>query len=137
MEPWIFNKIKEDYPAYNFEKNKKRSKKDYGKFYIGYQVDGLSKTKKTILEIKTRKNITNKLSRKERLQALAYMNIFSYEKCLFVKNGSNGKHECQFLDYNDDEFKRDVYDRLERFTKKARSYTYQEFKDLLVKHNLS
>lgn len=139
MERSILNKINTSYDGYNFEAKKTKKYVDYGKFKIVGIIDGLSETKKTILEIKTRKNFESKgktITPRERLQALTYMNMFACERCLFVESGPKGELKETVLDYDHDEFKREILDILERFTEKARDYDQVEFEGLLIKYKV-
>lgn len=137
MERFILEKINKSYEGYNFATNKTKKYVDYGKFKIVGIIDGVSETKKTILEIKTRKNFEEgEITRRERLQALTYMNMFGCERCLFVESGPSGEMRETMLEYDEAQFKREVFDLLDKFTERARAYDRVEFESLLLKYNL-
>lgn len=139
MEYSILQKINKTYDGYEFKTNKQKKYVDYGKFKIVGIIDGVSHTKRTILEIKTRKNFEPEgetISRRERLQALTYMNMFDCDRCLFVESGPHGELKETMLEYDDELFKREVLDLLEKFTDKARAYERVEFEALLIQNNV-
>ena len=112
---------------------------DYGKFYIRGIIDGINRSQKIILEIKTRQNFekdANTIKNSERCKILAYMNMFECTQCLFVESGPNGERKETMIPYNDELFRSDVLDKLERMVDKARSYSRDQFKDLLIKYSI-
>lgn len=138
MEKHILEKINKSYEGYSFVQNKSKKYVDYGNFKIVGIIDGMSSGEKTILEIKTRKNFQHNgetITRRERLQAMTYMNMFACERCLFVESGPNGEIKETMLYYSDEDFKSDVIDKLNEFTLFARTFNKEKFMNLLIKYN--
>lgn len=139
MERSILDKINNEYIDYEFVSNKSKKYVDYGNFKIVGIIDGWSVTKKTILEIKTRKNFEkdgDTITKRERMQAMAYMNMFACDSCLFVESGPKGELKKTMLDYDENVFNTDIRSVLDEFTQFARRLDRDEFKNLLIRYNI-
>lgn len=137
MEKSILEKINQD--GFRFEQNKSRKVVDYGEFKIVGIIDGWCEEKRTILEIKTRKNFElskSSITAREKLQAMAYMNMYECDQCLFVENGPNGELKKTWIEYDEEIFNRDIFLKLKEFTLFARDLDQDEFKDLLAQYNI-
>ena len=108
-------------------------------------MDAIDEANKTILEIKTRSGddfFRNKrrktISRKYKLQIMAYMNILQCERCLFVENGPDGSDTRIMLDYDHDYFMKEIFTPLNEFVWFARGLgekQFQDYYDKLIIHD--
>ena len=136
MERSIVEKINQD-GGFKFEQNKSRKVVDYGNFKIVGIIDGWCVEQRTILEIKTRKNfepVKTSITGREKLQAIAYMNMYDCDRCLFVENGPNGELKKTWIDYDENVFRNDIFLKLDEFILFARDLGEEEFKNLLRKY---
>lgn len=139
LEKHILDRINSEHAELNFQQNKTKHVKDYGQFEIVGIIDGISSDKKTVLEIKTRKNFTDDkktITKKERLQAFTYMNMLESERCLFVECGPNGELKKEFIDYDESTFRQEIFTKLELFCNYAKDLKENDFINLLIKHNI-
>lgn len=136
LEDHVLEKINKEKNT-KFEKNKTRKFMQFETFSIVGIIDGVCKESKTILEIKTRKELEKaSVSVKEKRQALTYMKMHECTSCLFVELGPNGNFQHTVIEWDEEEFNNNVIKRLEEFVKYARSLSVQDFKVLMEKHKI-
>ena len=126
--------------GFSFEKNKTRTITDFGLFRIVGIIDGISADRSKILEIKTRNKLNterNTITSKERKQAMVYLKMYNCDACMFVELDPNGSIKETMIEWNEREFKKEIFDKLNEFCLFARSLTEQDFRDLLEKYQIS
>jgi len=137
IENPVILKINQDY-GYNFCQDHKLIEKDFVLFRISGKKDGIDPKKRMIIEVKSRNKFdANKctIKKKEKIQSLVYLKLFDCDKCLFVESGPDGKQKIEEIEFDEENFNREVLDKLKKFTNYARSLTKEDFKDLIEKCN--
>jgi hypothetical protein len=120
---------------YNFKSSSEFNVKDYGIFKIRGYFDGFDAKNSTILEVKSLNNTkieSYSPNRQQKIQMLAYMDLYSCNKCLFVCAKSNGDLIYKEIPWNEREFKSLVQDKLDEFTKRIREMTERDFINLMI-----
>ena len=120
----------------NFVHVKDKQTVEYGLFKMVGIPDAIDYKKKKVLEIKTKQHFFNlNLSERNTNQALAYMNMYDCETCLFVQYGPNGKCIETNIEYEPQVFDFILYN-INEFCSFARELTEHEYKDLLYKSKI-
>jgi hypothetical protein len=139
LEDHVLAKINKETEV-NFVKNKSKTVTNFGMFNIVGIIDGISGDKQKILEIKTRNKLSHEkptITSKERKQAMAYMKMHGCSTCLFAELGPDGALKKTEIKWNEDEFNEGIMIKLNEFCLYARNLSEQEFKKLLIKHQIS
>ena len=120
---------------YHFKSSREFHEKDYGSFKIRGLFDGIDAKNSTILEVKS----LNKTSlesympnRRQKIQMLAYMDLYACSKCLFICVKSNGDLVLKEILWNEREFKSLVQEKLVEFTSRIREMTERDFINLMI-----
>lgn len=65
------------------------------------------------------------------------MKMHDCDSCLFVELGPGGDTKETVLEWNEDEFNREVLQKLNEFCLYARNFTEEQFKELLDKYQIN
>ena len=127
LEKYVFSYVVNLYAhwhMFEFVKHGKILKFDNGSFEVVGKVDGLDKSRATLLEIKTRSNLESEseIPLKDRVQVMFYMRMLNLRYCVLVECGPNGKESIRtrMIKYDKDECDEYV-DRVAKFTQFANS----------------
>ena len=122
-----------------FEKNKAKKTIEFERFRLVGIIDGISADGKRVLEIKTRSKLSmekSTITSKEKKQALTYMKMHGCQSCLFVEVGPDGNTKKTEIEWDEEEFEREIMSKLDEFCMFARGLSEEAFRDLLEQNQL-